>query len=277
MTNDEDSEEDLPKEEQTRLKTRRRKNAVAASSVHRPEELDALVQLHSRPNESATFSRHQRMQQAWEERFGSKLPERIQHNKENINGAAIRKRSMSYGDGLNKLANDENADDSRIVFDPSLNLINDGLPLTAARRLFNQRYNMRSALCLHNAVEKRFERHRSPGAKFNRLWRRLKNIDDSDDEINARIGNGDLESGGNLKTLSVSANASPKRQPTALNGLQHLSNSMSNSPAKAQKAVNGFLNRRPPSLKMNGSVKLEDQGLLAATFSEGNLHETSAV
>lgn len=270
--NDEDSEENLPKEEEQIRVKRRRKNAVAASTVHRPEELDALVQLHSNPQE-VTFSRRQRMQQAWEEKFGSKLRDRVLQNKENINGSAIRKRSMSYGDGLNKLASDENADDNKIVFDPSLNLINDGIPLTAARRLFNQKYNVRSALSLQNAVEKRFERNRSPGAKFNRLWKRLKNIDDSDDE-DVKMENGDLESG-NLKILSASANASPKRQPTTLNGLQHLSNSVSNSSAKAQKAVNGFLNRRPPSLKINGSSKQEDQGLLA--FSEGNLHETSAV
>lgn len=264
MTNDEDSEEEA--KQQTRVNTRRRKNAVTA--VHDKHELDVLVKLHSNP-EAVSFSRRQRMKQAWEDRFCA-TNEPILQNKENMNGTAIRKRSMSYSDGLNKLANDENIENTDIVVDPSLNLINDGIPLTAARRLFNQRYNVRSALSLQNAVEKRFERTRSPGAKFNRLWKRLKNIDDSDEHLNVKVVNGDIESG-HSKLISLSANASPKRQPIALNGLQQLSNSTT-------RVVNGILNRRNPSLKINGSVKQEDESLLAsAAFSDGNLYATSAV
>lgn len=269
-TNDEDSEENM-EETENKTKGRRRKNAVAASTVHDPDELDALVQLHCPSHESALFSKRQRMQQAWEEKFGQKLYQQQQQNKENVQ-KPLRKRSMSYSDGLNKLANNEN-DHNQIVYDPSLNLINDGIPLTAARRLFNQKYTMRSALSLQNAVEKRLDRRRSPNTKFNKLWRRLKNIEDSeDDDLESRMENGELESS-QLKNLSMSANASPCRQ-NPMNGLhQHLSNSVSTTPQR-----NGFLNRKPPSLKSNGQTKQDEQGLLAATaFSDGNLHATSEV
>lgn len=186
---------------------------------------------------------------------------------------------MSCSDSLNKLAS-ENDDcriiydeGNRIVYDPSLSLIDDGVPMTAARRIF-KRYTMRSALSLQNAVEKKLERSRSPDSRLNRLWKRLKNID-SDDEDHRKD---DLESGAHLKTLSISANASPKRHSPAVNGLhQHLSNSVSTTPNNFHR--NGYL-------RINGIPKQNDEhGLLAggkrhypkeqAALSDGNLHVTS--
>lgn len=63
-TDDNDSEESI-----SRVKNRRRKNAMAASTAHDREELDALVQLHC-PQDSASFSRRQQMEQEWDDRFG---------------------------------------------------------------------------------------------------------------------------------------------------------------------------------------------------------------